>query len=96
MPLILWFVHGLHDLKKRRKKSKAKVDLATELSGEARWRYDLLREWRRDYAKENDIPAFMVFSDKTLRDLANKAPESLDGLQSVYGLGEKRLRPTVS
>jgi ATP-dependent DNA helicase RecQ len=50
-------------------------------------RYELLREWRKAYADEHDIPAFMVFGNKTLRDLAIKNPKSIKDLERIYGLG---------
>ena len=40
------------------------------LSPEETLRMEVLREWRKAYADENDIPAFLVFSNKTLRELA--------------------------
>lgn len=46
-----------------------------------------LREWRLEYSKKNDIPAFIVFSNKTLIDLANKNPKSISDLEKVYGFG---------
>ena len=73
-----------------RRKKKEPLFVA-EMDGDAKWRIEVLREWRRDYAKENDIPAFMIFSDKTLRDLVLRAPTTNEGLSKVYGLGEKKI-----
>ena len=50
-----------------------------------------LLEQRKRYAKERDVPAFVVFSDKTLRDLANKNPATLSDLLNVYGMGPAKL-----
>ena len=61
------------------------------LSDDQQWRMDALRQWRKDYAKENDIPAFIVFSDKTLKDLVLRAPTNEKDLAKVYGLGEKKI-----
>jgi ATP-dependent DNA helicase RecQ len=71
-------------------KVKKKV-VDTPVPKENQWQMDILREWRREYAKENDIPAFMVFSDKTLTDLVLKAPTNEVELSNVYGLGEKKI-----
>ncbi len=73
---------------KSTKKSKTEVGAVPK---EQEWMLDAIREWRREYAKEKDIPAFMVFSDKTLRDIANKNPKSESELERVYGLGEKKI-----
>lgn len=51
----------------------------------------LIKEWRRDYAKAQDLPAFMIFSNRTLEDLVRKNPQALDELQEVYGLGELKI-----
>ncbi len=53
--------------------------------------YEVLREWRKEYADENDIPAFIVFSNKTLRELAKKRPQSLSELEKVYGFGPHKV-----
>lgn len=74
----------------RKKVPKAAV-FSPEIQPEAKWRIEVLREWRRQYSQEHDIPAFMVFSDKTLRDLALRAPTSEEGLAKVYGLGPKKI-----
>lgn len=72
-------------------KHKKEALFEPSMSNEQKWRLDEIREWRKTYAKENDIPAFMVFSDKTLRDLVLRAPTNLDDLKKVYGLGEKKI-----
>lgn len=60
-------------------------------SKEAELRAEVLREWRKTYASSKDIAAFIVFSNKTLIDLANKNPRSLSELIDVYGLGEQKV-----
>jgi ATP-dependent DNA helicase RecQ len=42
-------------------------------------------------AKANDLPAFMVFSNKTLIDLANRNPTCEDELYEVYGFGQAKV-----
>lgn len=77
---------------KVRKKSGAPKELPGLLQGaEAEVRASLLREWRKTYASEHDIAAFIVFSNKTLIDLANKNPASLSDLLQVYGLGPQKV-----
>jgi ATP-dependent DNA helicase RecQ len=56
-------------------------------SPDAEMRALVLKEWRKAYAKSKDIAAFIVFSDRTLIDLANKNPMSSDELLKVYGMG---------
>lgn len=54
-------------------------------------RFQALREWRKLKAAELDVPAFVIFGDKTLRDLAVKNPQNLEDLRGVYGIGEAKL-----
>ena len=50
-----------------------------------------VREWRLDYARSQDMPAFIIFSNRTLEDLARKAPRSLYELTKIYGLGPQKI-----
>jgi ATP-dependent DNA helicase RecQ len=74
-----------------RKKRNPKLDFDTPLSREQEMRALVLKEWRKQYADENDIPAFIVFSNKTLRDLAIKNPKNLTQLQDIYGMGPHKV-----
>ncbi len=49
-----------------------------------------LRHLRNLIALENKIPAYIIFNDRTLRDMAEKMPLDLQSLNSVSGVGEKR------
>jgi ribonuclease D len=42
-------------------------------------------------AKEHNLPAFVIFHDATLRAIAEQAPQSLDDLRGISGIGEKKL-----
>ncbi len=74
-----------------RKSRKRKSISEGPLSPDAQGRSEKLREWRKAFAQSQDIPAFLVFSNKTLQDLAQKAPQSLADLERVYGLGERKI-----
>lgn len=77
---------GSHAPKGRSKKSEGESAL-TALSAKDKILYDSLKQWRKNYADEHDLPAFVVFSDKTLRDLVQKKPKTLVDVGSVYGFG---------
>ena len=51
---------------------------------------ELLKEWRRDLAKRNAVPAFMILSDASLIDLCIKQPIDRPGLRAVTGIGEMK------
>ena len=54
--------------------------------------FEVLRKVRRRIADENNWPAYVVLSDRTLKDLAYKAPITIDELQDVFGFGEMKIR----
>ena len=72
---------------RKAKKSKAQEKSETLQGPEAELRAEMLRSWRKTYATENDIPAFIVFSNRTLIDLANRNPQALSDLSRIYGFG---------
>ena len=49
--------------------------------------FERLRALRREIANELNVPAFVVFSDKTLRDMARTRPTTEDEMLSVWGVG---------
>ena len=53
--------------------------------------WQALRVWRMKQAETEGIPAYMIFGDKTLRDLVEKMPQNLNGLHDIYGLGEAKI-----
>ena len=50
-----------------------------------------LRAWRSGEASAQQLPPYCVFSDKTLRALASRRPESLSELRAVPGVGDAKL-----
>ena len=67
--------------------AKAPVELDTS----AQRRYEALREWRAEVAKSHNLPAYVIFHDATLAAIAQRAPESLDDLQGISGIGARKL-----
>ncbi len=50
-----------------------------------------LRKKRIEIAREEKVPAYIVFSDRTLTDMAMRRPPSLESLAQVKGVGEMKL-----
>ena len=63
----------------------------TELSRSEQGIFDRLRSWRMGTAREHGVPAYVVFQDATLREIAKVKPTSIDQLRGVSGVGEKKL-----
>ncbi|MFC4947845.1 DNA helicase RecQ [Pseudonocardia sp. GCM10023141] len=53
--------------------------------------FERLRAWRGATAKEQGVPAYVIFHDATLREIATRAPSSLAELGTVSGVGENKL-----
>lgn len=73
----------LEERKKASKKTKQALTGAFELSI-----FEKLRALRLEIAKENGIPPYVVFSDKTLKEMAEKLPHDKDAMLDVSGVGE--------
>jgi ATP-dependent DNA helicase RecQ len=54
--------------------------------------FERLRELRKRLADERDVPAYIVFSDVALRQMARNYPESERDFARISGVGEKKLR----
>jgi ATP-dependent DNA helicase RecQ len=78
-------------LTKKQKEKKATMVAEEGMDGTQKLRLAALKDWRKSKAKELDVAAFMVFSDKTLRHLAEVNPSSREQLQTIYGIGEQKL-----
>ncbi|MFE1405042.1 DNA helicase RecQ [Streptomyces sp. NPDC058770] len=64
---------------------------AAELAPEAVPVFEALRAWRGGRAKEQGVPAYVIFHDATLREIATVRPDSVAALGGISGLGEKKL-----
>ncbi|MGY0389576.1 DNA helicase RecQ [Nocardioides sp. WG-D5] len=64
---------------------------AADLSPKAAEVFERLRAWRGEVAKEQGVPAYVVFHDATLREIATRLPASRDELCTISGIGEAKL-----
>ena len=53
--------------------------------------FEKLRAWRMRTARAKAVPAYLVFSDATLQQLAAERPSSIQQLGNISGIGEKKL-----
>ncbi len=81
-----------HEPERTRATRKPKAASVTaDLSPEQVKLFDRLREWRAGQAREQGMPAYVIFHDATLREIASQRPADLDGLSGVNGVGEAKL-----
>ncbi len=72
-------------------RSGAKKAAVADMPAEAAPLFELLRSWRAAAAKEQGVPAYVIFHDATLRQIATKRPATLAELGTVSGVGENKL-----
>ncbi|KDN18933.1 DNA helicase RecQ [Amycolatopsis rifamycinica] len=72
-------------------RSAKKAAVAVDMPAEAAPLFERLRAWRAGVAKEQGVPAYVVFHDATLRQIATRRPSSLADLGTVSGVGENKL-----
>jgi ATP-dependent DNA helicase RecQ len=53
--------------------------------------FEKLRDLRTKFAREEQVPAYIVFSDASLRDMCRKKPVTAGQFLNVIGVGEKKL-----
>ncbi|QDD62395.1 DNA helicase RecQ [Streptomyces albidoflavus] len=70
------------------KKSKAVIDLPEESLPV----FEALRAWRAAQAREQGVPAYVIFHDATLREITAARPTTLDALAQIGGIGDKKLQ----
>lgn len=73
-------------LRKMEKKPVSRINLADDSD-----LYQALKAKRLELAHEQHVPAFMIFSDRTLHDMANKLPQSNNEFLQVAGVGQAKM-----
>ena len=82
--------------KKPRSKSarggaRPKADPALGLDAEGMERFEALKAWRSEVAKEHGLPAYVIFQNTTLAEMARAVPGDLAELGEISGVGAKKL-----
>ncbi len=77
----------------RQKRAPVRSSSYTEtgLSASQQQLFEKLRWWRMETARSHNLPAYVIFHDNTLREIARAAPATLNDLRQVSGVGEKKL-----
>jgi len=65
---------------------------AFEAGSDLQSRFEILREVRTKLAKSANVPAYLVMSDRSLRELCTEQPRSLSDLASIHGFGKVKIQ----
>ena len=71
--------------------AKAKTAEEQSLTDSERDLFDRLKALRLDLAREREVPAFVIFSDRTLKNMAQLRPTTKDEFEQVHGVGQAKL-----
>ena len=71
--------------------AKPKADPSLGLDSEAQERFEALKAWRSEVAKEHGLPAYVIFQNTTLAEMARIVPGDLAELGEISGVGAKKL-----
>ncbi|CAM2167433.1 ATP-dependent DNA helicase RecQ [Paraburkholderia sacchari] len=72
-------------------RTSERADPTLGMSPRQRARWERLRLWRTDTAKSEGVPAYVIFHDATLAEIARNGPESVDELRDIPGIGARKL-----
>ena len=64
---------------------------AADLDTAAQARFAALKSWRTEVARENNLPAYVIFHDATLAAIAARAPQAPADLEGISGIGATKL-----
>ena len=71
--------------------AKAKTAEEQSLTDSEHDLFDRLKALRLDLAREREVPAFVIFSDRTLKNMAQLRPTTKDEFEQVHGVGQAKL-----
>nr|WP_076758329.1 DNA helicase RecQ [Edaphobacillus lindanitolerans] len=74
-----------------KEKVSRKQAVVTQAIGDADPLFEKLREVRKDLAEEAGVPPYVIFSDKSLKDMCARRPGNEDEFLDVHGVGENKL-----
>ncbi len=77
---------------KRSRRAGVTAPAAVNLGVDDQVRFINLKAWRADVAREHNLPAYVIFHDATLAEIAQRSPQTLADLQGISGIGEKKLQ----
>lgn len=83
--------HYVKPLRTKRTNTSRNRAASADLNTEDQTLLDTLRSVRSDLAKTNKVPAYVIFHDRTLVELAQAKPNNLDAMLEISGIGKSKL-----
>ena len=78
--------------RERQSKTARSTSVPTEtMSGPELKLFKALKQLRSEIAREGNVPAYVVFTDRSLADMAAKRPTCKESFSAVHGVGEAKL-----
>jgi ATP-dependent DNA helicase RecQ len=68
-----------------------RADPTAGMSPREKSRWERLRTWRAETAKSDGVPAYVIFHDATLAEIARSDPDTIDDLRHIPGIGVRKL-----
>ncbi|HVY07748.1 MAG TPA: DNA helicase RecQ [Burkholderiales bacterium] len=78
-------------VRKKASGTMARRKVAADLSATDAALLERLRSWRSEQAREQSVPAYVIFHDATLSAIASARPRGIDDLASIHGIGARKL-----
>jgi ATP-dependent DNA helicase RecQ len=79
------------DVVTQRERRRGRDAPQAALSGDAAPILDALKKLRREMARASGMAAYMIFPDRTLIEMAERRPKTLEETRRIYGVGERKL-----
>jgi ATP-dependent DNA helicase RecQ len=76
---------------RRSRRNATGAPVASDLPVDAAARFEALRAWRAEAARAQNVPAYVIFHDSTLRQIALAEPRDVDALSTISGVGAGKL-----
>ena len=78
--------------KKKETSVRQKEKRAKDWEGVDEGLFELLRQKRAQLAQKQGVPAYVIFNDKSLKDMAGRKPLTAEDFAAVFGVGEHKLK----
>jgi ATP-dependent DNA helicase RecQ len=76
---------------RERRTRTARTTAGAELSGADTTLFEQLKAWRREEARAQGVPAYVILHDRTLAEVAQQRPGTLSALARIGGIGARKL-----